>query len=345
MFEKTVDSMLQSSPTATRLLSALGGQPPVDPSGIRAKLMLQAAAFMMTEPDWNFRETRIELKSQAGESGVFRLFGANHPDSIVEVYERKLDISIMNPSAILSMGHRGVGIFAHPMEVATIAVLPHYDQLGFAVSKASGIQSLDDIRERRYPLRLSTRGSLDFSTTRLVELVLKAHGFSYADIISWGGSVSYDQPMPNDASRIGKAKAGELDAIFDEGVMLWANDVEEAGMTFLSLAENRLVELEHLGFRRGTIEKERYPNLPADVPTVDFSGWPIYARVDTPDLLVRKFCESLEAGKADMVWHIGGRKQADLPLARMVVESPETPMDVPFHAAARQYWTELGYLN
>ena len=83
MFEKTVDGLLQNSPTATRLLGALGGQPPVDPTSIRAKLMLQAAAFMMTEPDWQFRETRIELKSQAGEPGVFRLFGANHPDSLV----------------------------------------------------------------------------------------------------------------------------------------------------------------------------------------------------------------------------------------------------------------------
>ena len=345
MLEKIVDGIVQQSPTAQRLMSGMGGRPPVDPSGIRAKLMLDTASFMMTEPDWNFRETRIELKSQAGAPGTFRLFGSNHPDSIVEVFERKLDISVMNPSAILNMGHLGVGLFAEPMQVATIAVLPHYDQLGFAVSKASGITSLDDIREKRYPLRLSTRGSLDYCTTRLVELVLKAHGFSYEDIISWGGSVSYDQPMPDDASRIGQVPTGELDAIFDEGIMIWADKVEEAGMRFLPLAENRLVELERLGFRRGTIEQSRYATLPADVPTLDFSGWPVYARVDTSDLLVRKFCEGLEANKQRTVWHIGGREQADLPLARMVVESPETPLDVPFHPAAKKYWQELGYLE
>lgn len=59
------------------------------------------------------------------------------------------------------MAHRGVGLFEHPMEVATIAVLPHYDQLGFAVRQDSGLASLDDIRTQRYPLRLSTRGSAD----------------------------------------------------------------------------------------------------------------------------------------------------------------------------------------
>ena len=317
----------------------------VDPSGIRARMMLQTTAFMVTEPDWQFRQVSIDLQSQAGEPGTFRLFGANHPDSIVDVFERKLDISIMNPSAILSMAHQGVGLFSQPMQVATIAVLPHYDQLGFAVSKASGITSLDDIRAMRYPLRLSTRGSLDWCTTRLVEQVLKAHGFSYADIESWGGSVSYDQPMPNDSSRLGKVRAGGLDAIFDEGVMMWANEVEAAGMNFLTISENSLVDLVALGFRRGTIEKARYPTLPADVKTLDFSGWPIYTRLDTPDLLVRKFCEGLEANKAQMPWHMGGLQQEPMPLEKMVVESPETPLDVPFHAAARAYWVERGYLS
>lgn len=317
----------------------------LDPTAIRANLMLQTAAFMTTEPDWSFRQTTIELQSQVGIPGVFRLFGANHPDSIQQVFERQLDISILNPSAILTMAHRGVGLFQHPMEVATIAVLPHYDQLGFAVRQDTGLTSLDDIRDKRYPLRLSTRGSADWCTTRLVEQVLQAHGFGYADIIAWGGSVSFDQPMPNHASRLGKAQAGELDAIFDEGIQVWANQVTAAGLHFLPLAENRLVELEQRGFRRGTIEQARYPALPADVATVDFSGWPIYTRLDAPDLLVRKFCEGLEANKAQLPWQMGKLPQAPMPLARMVQESPETPLDVPLHAAARHFWQQCGYLS
>ena len=317
----------------------------LDHTALRANLMLQTAAFMSTEADWPFRQVTIELQNQQGAPGVFRLFGANHPASIQQVFERQLDISIMNPSAILTMAHRGVGLFAHPMEVATIAVLPHYDQLGFAVRQDLGLTSLDDIRERRYPLRLSTRGSADWCTTRLVEQVLLAHGFGYADIIAWGGSVSYDQPMPNHASRLGKAQAGELDAIFDEGVMVWANQVAEAGLRFLPLAEPRLAALEQRGFRRGTIEQARYPTLPADVPTVDFSGWPIYTRADTPDLLVRKFCEGLETSKDQLPWQMGKLPQPPLLLARMVHESPETPLDVPFHPAAHQFWQQGGYLG
>lgn len=320
---------------------------PIDPLSIRAKLMLETSSYMMSESDWPYRQTTVELRSQGDEEGVFRLFGANHPDSVRRVFERNLDVAILNPSAILSMAHRGVGLFSEPMEVALIAVIPHFDQLGFAVSKASGLTSLDDIREKRFPLRLSVRGSLDLSTTRLVELVLQAHGFGYDDILAWGGSVSYDQPMPmpNDDARLGRAARGEIDALFEEGVMLWANGAEDAGLRFLDLEESRLAELERLGFRRGTIEQSRYGRLPADVATVDFSGWPIYTRRDASDLLVRTFCEGMEARKGSIPWQIGPVEQPDLPLGRMVTESAETPLDVPFHPAALEVWTRLGYLQ
>lgn len=325
--------------------------PPVDPLSIRAILMLSAANYMMTDNEWPYRETTIQLKSQGDELGVYRLFGANHPSSIRQVFERSLDISIMNPSLILAMAHRGVGLFAEPMQVALIAVLPHEDQLGFAVSRSSGLTSLDDIRERHYPVRLCVRGSMDQSTADLVEEVLKVHGFNYSDIESWGGKVSHDQQMPpmgfpNLPSRIERAVNGEYDAIFEEGVPIWANAVEGAGLRLLDISPKRLVELERIGFKSATIEKARYETLPADNATVDFSGWPIYTRIDTPDLLVWKFCEALEARKTSIPWYIGPVTQESLPLERIVTDSPGTPlMGVPFHPAAEAFWNSAGYLK
>jgi TRAP-type uncharacterized transport system substrate-binding protein len=332
---------------ATSISNTLGQ---VDPMSMRSKLMLETASHMMTEGDWPFRAATVDMISQGDEIGQYRLFGANHPDSIAQVFDRKIDISIMNPNVILSMAHRGVGLFSHPMEVALIAVLPHYDQLGFAVTKKSGLTSLIDIRDKRFPLRLSVRGSLDACTTRLVDKVLQVHGFSYADIVSWGGSVSYDQPMPRDSSfgepsRIDRAASGELDAIFEEGVIVWANQAVEADMVFLDLDEPHLQKLEQEGFTRGKMEKLRLPLLPRDIPTVDFSGWPIYSRTDTSDLLIRKFCEALEARKGSMPWTWGPVKQAPVPLERMVIDAPDTPIDIPFHPVAKAFWTEMGYIG
>jgi hypothetical protein len=132
--------------TAARYVSPA----PIDPLGLRARLMLETSSHLMAEPNWPYRQTTVEMRSQGDEEGIFRLFGANHPDSIRRVAERQLDVSIMNPSAILSMAHRGVGLFSEPMNVALIAVIPHADQLGFAVSQASGLRSLDDILPLRW---------------------------------------------------------------------------------------------------------------------------------------------------------------------------------------------------
>ena len=62
--------------------SILPGVGPVDPPGIRAKLMLEIASHMMSEWDWPYRQVTIDLKSQGDELGAFRLFGANNPESI-----------------------------------------------------------------------------------------------------------------------------------------------------------------------------------------------------------------------------------------------------------------------
>ena len=322
----------------------------VDPPSIRAKLMLETLSHMMTEPNWPYRHVTVDVKSQGDEVGAFRIFGANEPESVREVCERRVDISILNPGAILAMAYRGVGIFEQPMQVALIAVMPHLDQLGFAVTRSTGLASLDEVRDRRFPLRVSVRGSMDACTTQLVEQVLRTHGFGYEDIASWGGSVSFDQPMPNEPSpgqpsRLQRVVDGELDAIFEEGVVVWANEAVDAGMQFLPIDDGRLATLEAQGFRRGTMEKARYERLPADVPTVDFSGWPIYTSVDAPDLLIRKFSEALEARKGVIPWTFGPINQSEMPLGRMVVEGVGVPLDVPFHPVAKEFWMERGYLD
>ena len=116
--------------------------------------------------------------------------------------------------------------------------------------------------------------------------------------------------MPNDPSRMGRLKAGEIDAIFDEGVIIWADLVAGAGAEFLPLSERHLGALVSQGFRRGLLEQSRYPSLPGDIPTVDYSGWPIYCRADAPAALIEKFCAALISRRDTIVWDIGGPQAA-----------------------------------
>jgi hypothetical protein len=93
-----------------------------------------------------------------------------------------------------------------------------------------------------------------------------------------------------------------VDAIFDEAVKRWTNQALDAGMRFLALEEEHTTRLEEIGFRRATLSKAIYPKLPADVSTVDFSGWPIFTHARVSDDIVRSFCVALDNRKDRIPW-------------------------------------------
>jgi TRAP-type uncharacterized transport system substrate-binding protein len=133
---------------------------------------------------------------------------------------------------------------------------------------------------------------------------------------------------------------GEIDAVFDEAVRSWMNLAVEAGMRALPLDESLLQSLEHIGLRRGVILKARFHKLPADVPTLDFSGFPVFTHAKVPDTIVRSVCAALEARKTKIPWD--GDKP--LPLESMCRDTAAGPLNIPLHPAAEQFWRECGYL-
>ena len=95
-----------------------------------------------------------------------------------------------------------------------------------------------------------------------------------------------------------------------------------------------------MGFRRGVIPKAEYPNLPEDVMSLDFSGFPVYTHADTPDQVITGFCAALEARKDRIPWE----EEGPLPLERMCLDTIEGPLGIPLHPAAERFWREQGYL-
>jgi hypothetical protein len=89
---------------------------------------------------------------------------------------------MLNPGVLLTMAYRGIGPFTAPQPLRAITVLPAYDQLAFAVTEGTGLASLDEVRERRFPLRVSVRGTHDPSVRLLVNQVLSGVGFSLEEI-------------------------------------------------------------------------------------------------------------------------------------------------------------------
>ena len=310
------------------------------PHTTRSRLMLEVASQLVNRKDFPYLQARVSLREQDAGEWPLTLFASDSPSTIEEVADGRVQFGIINPSMILKLAALGNAPFKAAIPLRVIAVLPSLDSMLFAVKDDTGLKSLREIRARKFPLRVSLRAQPDHSLHVIVNHVLETAGFSLDDIVSWGGQVRYDAGMAYGANRIGAMQRGEIDAIFDEGASAWGNMALELGMNFLSLDESMLERLESLGLRRGLIQQKYFPKLAADVPSLDFSGWPIYTHRDTRDAMVADFCRALDESKERIPW----AQQAPLPLAQMVRDTPEGHLEVPLHPAAERFWREHGYL-
>jgi TRAP-type uncharacterized transport system substrate-binding protein len=112
-------------------------------------------------------------------------------------------------------------------------------------------------------------------------------------------------------------------------------------MRLLPFDEPMLQRLEKLGYPRAAIPSAKFQGLEADVPTLDFSGWPLYTHADTADEVVTGFCQALEACKDRIPW----QGEGPLPLADMCRNTQDAPLPIPLHPAAERFWQERGYLK
>jgi TRAP-type uncharacterized transport system substrate-binding protein len=311
------------------------------PHTTRSRLMLEVASELVNRRDWPYLQARVSLREQGSGEWPVNLFASDSPAALHEVASGKVQFAIINPSMILKLAALGSSPFKEPIALRSIAVLPSCDQMLFAVKQETGLKSITDIRERRFPLKVSLRGQPDHSLHIIVNHLMAAAGFSFDDIVSWGGEVRYDAGMAYGPKRIGAVQRDEIHAIFDEGASTWGNMALELGMTFLSLDENLLQRLETAGLRRGLIKRKNFPRLADDVATLDFSGWPIYTHPDTSEALVTDFCRALKASKDRIPW----TEEGPLPLDRMVQDSAEGHLEVPLHPAAERFWRECGYIG
>ena len=310
------------------------------PHTTRSRLMLEVASALVNRRDWNLLQARISLREQGSPDWPLTLFGSDSPATIHEVAAGRVQFAMINPGMILKLAALGSAPFQAAIPLRIVAVLPALDQMVFAVRRETGLKSISDIRDRKFPLKLSLRGQPDHSLQVIIDHVCAAAGFTLDDIAAWGGDVRYDAGMPYGDNRVGAVQRGEIDAIFDEGASAWGNMALGLSMTFLALDEAILQRLESVGLRRGLIEKTSFPKLSADVPTLDFSGWPIYTMASTPDALVRDFCRALDDSKERIPW----AKDEPLPMKQIVRDSPEGHLEVPLHPAAEKFWREREYL-
>src|SRR5581483_2465203 len=182
----------------------------------RSKLVLEVASELVTRADKPWRQAMLYLRDQGAGDWSARLFASDTPSGIEAVAKGEADLAIINPSAPLTVAYRGNPPYKEPQPLRIITVIPSYDQFMFAVKVDTELSCLEEVGEKRVPLKLSLRGQPDHSIHFVLDHVLQAVGFSLDDLRSWGGEVHYHAGMPNADKRIGGVRRGEMNALCDE---------------------------------------------------------------------------------------------------------------------------------
>jgi TRAP-type uncharacterized transport system substrate-binding protein len=328
----------------------------------RARGLLELASGLydssLSSESWKAAEGVLQTDSPLGNAlklsltpkpndrkGIALSFTTGGFGAIRAVAEGKFSLAWVNPSVQLTMAYRGKGPFPKRLPLRTIAVFPSYDVMGFAVRESTGITSISQIKKDRFPLKLSIRtidkaARKEDSTMFTVAEILRAAGFTLEDIRRWGGEIHLASRPSLPARREG-IESGAVDAVFDEGIKSWARTALENGFRFLPVEGSILKHMAALGYRVTRMTKAEFPGIPAEVQTLDFSGWPMIVRADMADDLAYALCETIDKRKDT----IPTDNYKPLDIAQLCANDEESPYDVPLHPGAARFYRERGYLK
>jgi len=258
------------------------------------------------------------------------------------VGSKRYTFAFGNPVGLSAMAVRGRGFYKKKIPLRAIGVFPTWDRLIFAVRRETGIQSLEEIEQKKFPLRVSTRRRIKQQTTiYAIEQVLQTYGVSFRAIESWGGHVM-EAASPSSRDRKEHIESGAADAIFDEGVKSWGESALKAGFRFLPINESAERHMQRIGFPGAMLTRSHYPGLDQDIKTVDFSGWTFFCHASLPSHIAYHMGRAVDLCHERIpVDHFDKRPMTMQEFCR---GGEAGQLNIPLHPGAKKYFKEKGYL-
>ena len=171
-----------------------------------------------------------------------------------------------------------------------------------------------------------------------VQAVMNAAGFTLADLKKWGGKV-VSVPRPSHPDRRDAIQNSTVDAVFDEGIKSWGQTAIDNGFVYLPIEGEILRRLGKMGYRTSVVPRSRFKGMTTDVPTVDFSGWPIITHKWLSDEMAYAICQSIYARRKNFPVD-----DTRVNMREFCRDTEEAPLGIPLHPGARKYFKEKGYL-
>ena len=256
--------------------------------------------------------------------------------NLMLVSQGKVQLGIAH-AQLARQAEAGVEPFPQPLKnVRAIAMIDPEAAVQILATASSGITSIDQIRERKMPVRvaLNSKGTL---MAVAGEAVFGVHGFSVKDIESWGGRVSY-VAYNNGLTMV---KNGQIDLIINMLAFPSSQIVNAARDT-----EFRLVGLspeatkklnDQLGTESITVPAGTYAFAPAASTTVRGSVV-VMAAAEMKDA-------EAEAIVAAMLKHFDFLQKSHATLSRLTPESLTKVAPLPLHPGAAAAYRKAGLIK
>jgi uncharacterized protein len=253
------------------------------------------------------------VKRVLGKNGIEVYVDTHTTDwrNLMSVGTGEADLGVALPH-FLDQAQRREGVFADsPLkDLRVIAALSAPVWIAAAVERGSGITSLREIAERRFPWRTVMPGRDNLNGLYIDDL-LAAHGMTREEIESWGGSW---QP-PNDPKELARAReagqkytmipltarlarAGAIDGMFVYfgNTSHWLRDLTTLlDLRFLRYDDAALNGvIARSGGQHLTLPARLFPGIDEDIAAPGWRYRLVYGTVDTPDDLVAAVLRGLE---------------------------------------------------
>jgi TRAP transporter TAXI family solute receptor len=205
----------------------------------------------------------------------------------------------------------------------------------FAVRDAVPIKSFSEIKEKKYPLKLTVLqkgGSGEWMTRQ----VLASYGISYDDLSSWGGKVTFTS-FPAAVQMVQDGHAEAFGQVCTPGHPSWQQLATMTKIRFLPLGEDvGQTLIKKYGFKKSAIPAKTFAGMESDVPVLGFATCLIATDKMSEDVaykITKAICEGKEelASQYKAASAFDPKKAWDLP--------------IPLHPGAVKYYKEAGYMK
>lgn len=278
---------------------------------------------------------KAELPPGSSMKVLRSLGGLENPQLVAE---RKADIGISIQTPV-KWALEGKAAYSKRMpNLRGIASLPHPEWFSFLATVQTGLTSLEEVGERRYPLRIVTSHKASY-VTYAVAKILDAHGFTFEDIERWGGRATF----ANGGQAVSMIKGGRADAFAHHcpRCLYWTEITVACDVRFLPLKKEAIGTLcERYGYVQRVIPAGVHRGLDRDILTVGEPGYLLFVREDMPrDLayaITKVITENVSSLAVAGKWHS---------LEAQPGPALKDMYSVPMHPGAAEYYRSRGWIR